>query len=489
MTRLLNDVPTHVGFDPVLDVAATPAAFSQRAQQVVVVGTGYVGCVTAAGLAELAALGGHVHAVDIDPEKISLLKRGQSPIYEAGLDQLLSSGLLSGNLSFGTNLAEAIADADVVFIAVPTPPDASGKADLSFVMAVAREIGRSAQRSLVVVTKSTVPVGTACRIQAVIDEELRARADQVQVEVASNPEFLREGSAVHNFLYPDRIIVGAGSTFARDALHTLYRPLTNAGCLLIDMDVASAELTKYAANAMLATRISFMNQMATLCEFFDADVELVKQGIGTDPRIGRHFLDAGVGFGGSCFPKDLRALVQTAAEVGIDLPIARAASAVNLAQPHVVVEKLQLAMNLVGAKITVLGIAFKSDTDDIRESPALTIVEDLLAAGAVVTVHDPEAKRHFDACFGTTVDIADSELEALAGADACVVVTAWRDYLKLDPSQVAAVMAGRLVLDGRNVLDARVWADSGFTVLSIGRRVQLPLSSSGVQHTGTTLVE
>ena len=469
LTRVHNGVVTRT-----FGSSSQVTASNVRPQTIVVVGTGYVGSVTAACLAEIGGGASVVRAVDSDESKVDALRRGNVPIHEPGLTALVRSGLARRTLTFSPDLGESIRGADVVFIAVSTPPGPDGEAFLSNVFMVARDIGRHADGPLTVVTKSTVPVGTAELLRDIIDSELRVRGVAFEIDVASNPEFLREGTAIMDFLHPDRIVIGVDSASASAALHRLYRPLVDAGHRIITMDVASAELTKYAANAMLATRISFMNQVASLCDAVGADIECVRGGIGSDPRIGSRFLDAGLGFGGSCFPKDLRALLHTASRFDVAMPIVEAANVVNEIQKHRAVEKLKQVMDLRGARVAVWGISFKPDTDDIRESPSLTVIEDLIREGAIVSVHDPEALQRRANLFPSDVRVASTEFEATQGADALVLVTEWKDYLAVDPMELRGRMSGLVVLDGRNALDRDAWSDAGFLVLSVGRPLLRP---------------
>ncbi len=441
------------------------------------VGTGYVGTVTAACLADLgASYGTSVLAVDSDPRKVEALTQGNTLIHEPGLELLLRSALQTGNLRFGSDLGDGVSRSDLVFIAVPTPSRADGGADLSAVLSVARDIGRNCMGDLVVVTKSTVPVGTGAQVLATIEAELSRRGlvngQDVRVDVASNPEFLREGSAVKDFFEPDRVVIGTQTERARLLLEQLYRPLSEEGRMIIHMDIASAEIAKYAANAMLATRISFMNQIASLCEATGADVEMVRAGIGTDDRIGPRFLRAGIGYGGSCFPKDVQALAFTARQHGISMPLIETVHEVNERQKHTAVERLQNHLELRGAVIAVWGAAFKPDTDDLRDAPAITIIDDLLAAGASVAVFDPVADVSRLAATRPGMRVATGPIDAVVDADALIHVTEWKDFRDVDTDRVASVMCGRVLFDGRNLLDVARWAESGFRVLCVGKRVR-----------------
>ena len=389
---------------------------------ITVVGTGYVGLVAGACLAET---GSQVVCADVDQAKIDGLKRNVLPIYEPGLDALVERNQAQGRLSFTTDVAAAVASAEVVFIAVGTPPDEDGSADLRHVLAVAETIGRNQTRELVVVTKSTVPVGTAEKVQAAV-----AVHAKLPFHVVSNPEFLKEGAAVDDFMKPDRVVLGVESDFARSVMAELYAPFVRTGKPIIFMDIPSAEMTKYAANAMLATRISFMNEIANLCEKVGANVDLVRKGIGSDARIGPSFLFPGPGYGGSCFPKDVQALMRTSDDVGAPMLVLQAVEEANDRQKHRLFGKLSavLGASIKGARIAVWGLAFKPQTDDMRESPALTLIEELLGAGATVVAHDPVAMHEAERRLGKRIAFAKTNYEALAGADALVVVTDWNEY-------------------------------------------------------------
>jgi UDPglucose 6-dehydrogenase len=430
---------------------------------ITVIGTGYVGLVVGACLAET---GNSVACADVDAGKIERLQDNVLPIYEPGLDAFVERNQRSGRLRFTTDVAGAIGGADVIFIAVGTPPDEDGSADLRHVLAVAEEIGRYMSREVVVVTKSTVPVGTAERVAATVGKNARHA-----FHVCSNPEFLKEGAAIDDFMKPDRVVIGAESDYARTVMTELYAPFVRTGKPIIFMDIPSAEMTKYAANAMLATRISFMNEMANLCERTGANVDMVRRGIGTDERIGPAFLFPGPGYGGSCFPKDVRALVRTGDDYGVPLCILQAVEAVNDRQKHRMFEKLKgaLAGALEGARVAVWGLAFKPNTDDMREAPSLTLIEDLLAAGARVVAHDPaamaEARRRLDG----RIELAETSYAALDGADALAVVTDWNEYRHPDFGRIKQALRRPIVVDGRNLYDATKMAKLGFTYLSIGR--------------------
>jgi len=430
---------------------------------ITVVGTGYVGLVVGACLAET---GNTVACADLDARKIEGLQNNVLPIYEPGLDAYVERNQRGGRLRFTTDVAGAIAEADVIFIAVGTPPDEDGSADLRHVIAVAEQIGRHMTREVVVVTKSTVPVGTAERVAQAVSRQAR-----YPFHVCSNPEFLKEGAAVDDFMKPDRVVIGAETDYARTVMTELYAPFVRTGKPIIFMDIPSAEMTKYAANAMLATRISFMNEIANLCERTGANVDMVRRGIGTDERIGPAFLFPGPGYGGSCFPKDVRALVRTGEEYGVPLCILQAVEVVNDRQKHRIFEKLREALDgdLAGARVAVWGLSFKPNTDDMREAPSLTLIEDLLAAGAQVVAHDPaamaEAKRRLDG----RVTLAESGYAALEGADALAIVTDWNEYRHPDFARMKEALRRPVVVDGRNLYDAAKMTKLGFTYLSIGR--------------------
>ncbi|HEY6852812.1 MAG TPA: UDP-glucose/GDP-mannose dehydrogenase family protein [Gemmatimonadales bacterium] len=431
--------------------------------KVAVIGTGYVGLVVGACLAET---GNDVLCADLDEAKITGLKRNVLPMYEPGLEPLVTRSQREGRLQFTTDVGDAVRRAEVVFIAVGTPPDEDGSADLTHVLAVARTIGQNMNGPKIVVTKSTVPVGTAGKVRAEI-----ARHTKTPFHVCANPEFLKEGAAVEDFMKPDRVVVGIDSDEAAKVLEELYAPFVRTGNPLIFMDIPSAEMTKYAANAMLATRISFMNQVARLCEALGADVGLVRKGIGTDRRIGTAFLFPGPGYGGSCFPKDVQALIRTGAEQGVTLDILVAVEAANARQKRVLFEKLErhLKGGLKKRTVAVWGLAFKAETDDVRESPALVLVEALLAAGATVRVHDPEAMPTARRVLGDRVAYAEHAYDALAGADALAIVTEWLEYRNPDFARIKQQLARPLIVDGRNLYDPDKLARLGFTYDSIGR--------------------
>jgi UDPglucose 6-dehydrogenase len=430
---------------------------------IVVIGTGYVGLVAGACFAET---GNDVVGADVDAGKIDGLKRNVLPIYEPGLEDLVERNQASGRLRFTTDVDAAIAAAEVAFIAVGTPPGEDGSADLKYVLAVAETIGRNMKREMVVVTKSTVPVGTAAKVAEAV-----AKNAKFAFHVVSNPEFLKEGAAIDDFMKPDRVVLGAETDHARSVMTELYAPFVRTGKPIIFMDIASAEMTKYAANAMLATRISFMNDIAALCEQCGANVDLVRKGIGSDNRIGSAFLFPGPGYGGSCFPKDVKALVRTGRENAVPLRILDAVEAVNEDQKRVMFRKLRRALgeDLSGAQIAVWGLSFKPNTDDMREAPSLTLIEELLAAGAKVRAHDPvamdEAKRHL----GETIEFATSSYDALAGCDALCVVTDWNEYRHPDFGRIKGALRRPVVIDGRNLYSPEKMQALGFRYHSIGR--------------------
>ncbi len=427
-----------------------------------VIGTGYVGLVVGACLAET---GNDVVCADVDAAKIEGLKQNVIPIYEPGLDALVERNQRQGRLTFTTDVGSAVASSDVVFIAVGTPPDEDGSADLRHVLAVAEVIGEHMTRETVVVTKSTVPVGTAGKVQAVV-----ARRARFPFHMCSNPEFLKEGAAVDDFLKPDRVVLGVDSDHARSVMAELYAPFVRTGKPIIFMDIASAELTKYAANAMLATRISFMNEIANLCERVGANVDLVRKGIGSDSRIGPSFLFPGPGYGGSCFPKDVKALVRTASECSAALSVLTAVEEANDRQKERLFQKLQRAVGDVrGLHIALWGLAFKPNTDDMREAPALVLIDALLDGGASVRAHDPAAMHETKRRLGDRIAYAETNYEALEGADALVVVTDWNEYRHPDYARMKEMLRRPIVIDGRNLYDPAKMRSLGFTYDSMGR--------------------
>ena len=431
--------------------------------RITVVGTGYVGLVVGACLAET---GNDVVCADVDAGKIDGLMRNQLPIYEPGLEEYVERNQAAGRLVFTTDIPSAIAPAEVVFIAVGTPPDEDGSADLKHVLAVADAIGRHATRELVIVTKSTVPVGTAEKVAAVV-----APLIKVPFHMCSNPEFLKEGAAVEDFMKPDRVVIGVETPFARARMDELYAPFVRTGKPIIFMDIPSAEMTKYAANAMLATRISFMNEIANLCERVGANVDLVRKGIGSDSRIGPAFLFPGPGYGGSCFPKDVKALMRTSEERGAPMQVLRAVEDANDLQKHRLFGKVRDALggSVQGRRIALWGLAFKANTDDMRESPSLPLIDALLEAGATVVAHDPAAMHEAERRLGARITYASGNYEALDGADALVIVTDWNAYRFPDFSRIRSALASPVVVDGRNLYDPEKMRALGFTYRSIGR--------------------
>ena len=429
---------------------------------ITVVGSGYVGLVAGACFAET---GSSVTCADIDQGKIDGLRQNILPIFEPGLDTLVERNQAAGRLRFTTDIAASVASADVVFIAVGTPPDEDGSADLKHVIAVADVIGRHMTRELVVVTKSTVPVGTADKVRNAV-----AASAKFPFHVCSNPEFLKEGAAIDDFMKPDRVVLGVESDFARSVMAELYAPFVRTGKPIIFMDIPSAEMTKYAANAMLATRISFMNEIAGLCEKVGANVDLVRKGIGSDGRIGPSFLFPGPGYGGSCFPKDVQALLRTAHGVNAPLSVLEAVEEANARQKLVVGTKLAAALgSLSGKRIAVWGLAFKANTDDMRESPALVLIDQVLRAGGTVCAHDPAAMPEARRRLSDTITFADTSYAALDGADALVVVTDWNEYRFPDFARIRAALRQPIVIDGRNLYDQAKMEKLGFTYRSIGR--------------------
>ncbi len=429
---------------------------------ITVVGSGYVGLVAGACFAET---GSNVSCADIDQAKIDGLKQNILPIFEPGLDTLVERNQAAGRLRFTTDIAASVASADVVFIAVGTPPDEDGSADLKHVLAVATVIGKHMARELVVVTKSTVPVGTADKVRDAVTAHAK-----FPFHVCSNPEFLKEGAAIDDFLKPDRVVLGVDSDFARSVMAELYAPFVRTGKPIIFMDIPSAEMTKYAANSMLATRISFMNEMAALCEKVGANVDLVRKGIGSDSRIGPAFLFPGPGYGGSCFPKDVQALLRTAHGVGASLAVLEAVEEANARQKTVVGAKLAATLgSLQGKRVAVWGLAFKANTDDMRESPALVLIEQVLAAGGTVCAHDPAAMHEARRRLGNSIQFADTGYAALEGADALVVVTDWNEYRFPDFARIKASLKAPVLIDGRNLYDPAKMEKLGFTYRSIGR--------------------
>jgi len=433
--------------------------------KIAVVGTGYVGLVTGTCLAET---GNQVICVDINAEKVKMMKEGQMPIYEPGLETLFNRNIHEQRLQFTTNLAEAIADAKIIFLALPTPPGGDGSADLSYVLGAARDIAKLVTDYKVIVTKSTVPVGTADKVKAVMQANT-----SVECAVVSNPEFLREGVAVEDFMKPDRVVVGTMDERARKLMGELYAPYVRQGNPIIFMDERSSELTKYAANSFLATKISFMNEVANLCERVGADVDMVRRGIGADERIGKRFLFSGIGYGGSCFPKDVQALGKSAEENNYDFKILNAVMDVNTIQKKVLVEKMRAYYKdgLKGKKFALWGLAFKPDTDDIREAPALYIIEELLKDGATIVAFDPEGMPNVKKLLGDKISYSENRYDALDGADALLIVTEWPVFRTPDFDFMKEKLKAPVVFDGRNLYDLERMKDHGFYYNSIGRKV------------------
>lgn len=436
--------------------------------KVLVVGTGYVGLVSGTCFAET---GIDVVCVDVDDRKINMLNNGQIPIYEPGLEDIYKRNVEKGRLSFTTNLKESLVDVEAVFIAVGTPPDEDGSADLKYVLGVAREIGKHMDHYMVVVTKSTVPVGTSMKVKAAIQEELKIRNAEIPFDVASNPEFLKEGSAIDDFLKPDRIVVGIESAEAEKTIKRLYKPFLLNGHPILFMDIASSEMTKYAANSMLATKISFMNDIAVLCELVGADVGMVRKGIGSDARIGNKFIYPGTGYGGSCFPKDVQALVRTAEEYGHSLEILKAVESVNYRQKSILVKKIKahFGANLKGMKFGMWGLSFKPKTDDMREAPSLVIIDMLMQEGASVIAYDPVAMEEAHRILGDRIGYAKDEFEACIDADALLVVTEWPEFRMPNFKVVEKLLKSKTIFDGRNIYDPEEMRDLGFNYYSIGR--------------------
>ena len=436
---------------------------------IAIVGTGYVGLVTGTCFSEM---GVDVTCVDINEAKIKALQGGVMPIYEPGLEDLVKKNVEAGRLHFTTDLTACLDNVSIVFSAVGTPPDEDGSADLRYVLDVARTVGRSINKYTLLVTKSTVPVGTAQKVKAVIQEELDKRGVAIPFDVASNPEFLKEGAAIKDFMAPDRVVVGIESDHARKLMERLYRPFVLNGYPILFMDIPSAEMTKYAANAMLATRISFMNDIANLCERVGADVECVRKGIGSDTRIGKHFLYAGCGYGGSCFPKDVKALLHTGKENGYTMRVIEAVEEVNETQKSIVFEKVNKLFNndLKGKIVALWGLAFKPDTDDMREAPALEVIARLLAAGAVVKVYDPVAMAECRRRIDDFVIYVQDMYEAVIDADALLLLTEWKQFRIPSWSVIHKVMKSHVVVDGRNIYDGEELKELGFTYSRIGQK-------------------
>lgn len=432
---------------------------------IAVVGTGYVGLVTGTCLAET---GNQVICVDINKEKVKQMQSGVVPIYEPHLDQLFERNIKQGRLTFTTDLTSAVEKAKIIFLALPTPPGEDGSADLSYILGVANDLGKLIKDYKVIVDKSTVPVGTADKVRQAMKQHTA-----IEFDVVSNPEFLREGFAVDDFLKPDRVVIGTSSEKARKIMEELYKPYVRQGNPIIFMDERSAELTKYAANAFLATKITFMNEIANLCEKLGADVDAVRIGIGSDARIGKRFLFPGIGYGGSCFPKDVQALAKSAAEVNYDFKILGSVMSINEKQKTIILPKIKhyFKNNLKGKKIALWGLSFKPDTDDIREAPALYIIEELLKEGASVTAYDPEAMGNVKKLIGDKISYAKDEYEALQGADALLIATEWSLFRTPDFDQVASLLKNKVIFDGRNLYGIQQMKELGFYYASIGREI------------------
>lgn len=436
--------------------------------KIAIVGTGYVGLVTGTCFAEI---GVDVTCVDTNTEKIEALKKGIIPIYEPGLEEMVLRNTKSKRLRFTTSLEDCLDDVEVIFSAVGTPPDEDGSADLSYVLAVAHTIGQNMNKYKLVVTKSTVPVGTAQKVRNVIQEELDKRGVEIEFDVASNPEFLKEGNAINDFMSPDRVVVGVESERAEKIMSKLYKPFLLNNFRVIFMDIPSAEMTKYAANSMLATRISFMNDIANLCELVGADVNMVRSGIGSDTRIGRKFLYAGIGYGGSCFPKDVKALIKTAEQNGYDMRVLRAVEEVNEIQKSALFEKL---LNLFDNKlenktIAIWGLAFKPETDDMREAPALVLIDKLKQAGCKIRVYDPAAMEECKRRIGDNVYYAHDMYDTVLDADALMLVTEWKEFRMPSWAVIKKTMTQPIVLDGRNIYDKKELEEQGFVYHCIGK--------------------
>ena len=437
--------------------------------KIAVVGTGYVGLVTGTCLAEV---GTNVTCIDIDKKKIEGLKNGVMPIYEPGLEPMVTRNYKKGKLHFSTDITSAIKEADVAFIAVGTPPGEDGSADLQYVLKVASQIGANMNSYGVVVTKSTVPVGTAEKVRAAVQEQLDARGVDIDFDISSNPEFLKEGAAIDDFMKPDRIVVGVDTAKAEETMGKLYKPFIMNGHPLIFMDIPSAEMTKYAANSMLATRISFMNDIANLCEIMGADVNAVRKGIGSDPRIGSRFIYAGIGYGGSCFPKDVKALIETGKQNNYRMRILEAVEDVNESQKSVLFNKLtsSLGTDLSGKTFAMWGLSFKPNTDDMREAPSLVLIDKINAAGGKVVAYDPVAMPETKHMIGDIITYVDEPYQALDGADALLLVTEWSEFKLLDFDEVTKRLKNKLILDGRNIYDRKEMAEMGYEYYCIGSK-------------------
>ena len=435
--------------------------------QVIIVGTGYVGLVTGTCFADV---GINVTCVDIDKEKIENLKKGISPIYEPGLDDMIERNVKKGRLHFSTKLSETLNDADVVFIAVGTPPDEDGSADLKYVLSVASEVGSNMNKYMLVVTKSTVPVGTAKKVKNAVQTELDKRNSKLEFDVASNPEFLKEGAAIDDFMRPDRIVVGIESAKAEELMNHLYKPFVMNGHPVIFMDIPSAEMTKYAANSMLATKISFMNDIANLCEIMGADVNMVRKGIGSDTRIGTKFIYPGIGYGGSCFPKDVKALIKTADENGYSMRVLKSVEDVNDDQKNVLFNKMKKYFNgeLKGKQIALWGLSFKPQTDDMREAPALVLIKSMLEAGCKIKAYDPVAMQESKRRIGDSIEYARDQYDAIKNADCLMIITEWTEFRLPDTKMMKELMKKPVVFDGRNIYNHKEMKAEGFDYFCIG---------------------
>lgn len=432
--------------------------------KITVVGTGYVGLVSGTCFSET---GNNVICVDIDEKKVKKLQNGEVPIYEPGLEKIFLRNIKEERLTFTTSLKEGIKDAEVIMLALPTPPGADGSADLKYILQVAEQLGHLLEDYKVIVDKSTVPVGTAKKVHDAI-----AKSAKVEFDVVSNPEFLREGVAVEDFMKPERVVIGCSSERAKKVMGELYAPFVRQGNPIIYMDEESAELTKYAANSFLATKITFMNEIARLCELFGADVDLVRKGLGSDSRIGKRFLFPGIGYGGSCFPKDVKALVKSASDVNYDFKILTSVEEVNESQKLVLFEKIKkhFSNNIKGKTFAVWGLAFKPNTDDIREAPALEIINKLLEEGCKVQAFDPEAMKNVQEIYNDTISFSEYQYDSLINADALIIATEWNEFRTPDFEKIKSLMSSKLIFDGRNLFDLHQMEKLGFTYFSIGRK-------------------
>ncbi len=439
---------------------------------IAIVGTGYVGLVSGTCFAEM---GVQVTCVDVDKNKVDCLLRGEVPIYEPGLDELVKKNMDAGRLHFTTELCEVLDQVEVVFSAVGTPPDEDGSADLKYVLAVARTFGQHIKKYTILVTKSTVPVGTSQKVKAVIQEELRRRGEDIPFDVASNPEFLKEGAAIKDFMFPDRVVVGTESENARKVMTRLYKPFMLSGERMIFTDIPSAEMIKYAANSMLATRISFMNDIANLCELVGADVNMVRKGIGSDSRIGKKFLYPGCGYGGSCFPKDVKALIKTAEQNGYSMQVLQAVEAVNEKQKAILFDKFiqYFKGDVKGKTVAMWGLAFKPETDDMREAPALVLIDRLLEVGCQVKVYDPIAMNECKRRIGDRVVYCQDMYEAVTDAHALMLVTEWNEFRVPSYATLGRLMIEKVIFDGRNIYDKEEVCEQGFAYVCVGRNLSI----------------